>query len=61
MLTIAGGADSIIDGPAPVKTIPSHFSEVKPASQRDVELVFGKEMRRNFTSARRLDMETRFA
>ena len=59
MLTIAGGTESIIEGPAPVKTMPSHFSEVKPASQRDVELVFGKEDDKKFYIGTPLDMETK--
>jgi uncharacterized protein len=59
MLTIAGDAESIIEGPAPVKTIPSHFSEVKEASQRDVELVFGKEDEKKFYIGTPLDMETK--
>ena len=43
MLTIGGGVNELIEGPQPVKTVPTHFSLVKLASQRDVELVFGGE------------------
>ncbi|GBF79611.1 helicase HerA domain-containing protein [Aphanothece sacrum] len=44
----------------PVKTIPSHFSQVYEASERDFRLVFGWEddqTRRNFTIGKPLDME----
>ncbi|MFC1965285.1 HAS-barrel domain-containing protein, partial [Chloroflexota bacterium] len=33
MLTIGGDAESLIEGPQPVKTVPSHFSTVNLASQ----------------------------
>ncbi len=32
MLTISGDVENIIDGPRPVKTVPSHFSAVNLAS-----------------------------
>ncbi|MCT7957024.1 helicase HerA domain-containing protein [Laspinema palackyanum] len=44
----------------PVKTIPSHFSQVYDASERDFRLVFGWEddpHRRNFAIGQPLDME----
>lgn len=44
----------------PVKTIPSHFSQVYEASERDFSLVFGYEddpTRRNFAIGKPLDME----
>ena len=41
MLTIGGDVVSLVEGPQPVKTVPSHFSVVNLASQSDVELVFG--------------------
>ncbi|MCT7981683.1 ATP-binding protein [Laspinema sp. A4] len=44
----------------PVKTIPSHFSQVHDASERDFRLVFGWEddpHRRNFAIGQPLDME----
>jgi len=57
-LTI-GGATSTIEGPQPVKTVPSHFSPVYLASDRDIELVFGKEDRERFWIGNPLDMETK--
>jgi len=58
-LTIGGDAASIVDGPQPVKTVPSHFSPVCLASDRDIELVFGKEDRERFWIGNPLDMETK--
>ena len=58
-LTIGGEADSLLEGPQPVKTVPSHFSTVNLASQQDVELVFGKEDEKRFYIGTPLDMETR--
>jgi len=59
MLTLGSTADEIIEGPKPVKTIPSHFSVVKTASQQDVEMVFGKEEEGRFYIGTPLDMETK--
>jgi len=36
MLTIGGDDAGLIEGPQPVKTVPSHFSAVRTASQQDV-------------------------
>jgi len=58
-LTIGGDVASLIEGPQPVKTVPSHFSVVNLASQRDVELVFGKEDKERFYIGTPLDMETK--
>jgi len=58
-LTIGGDVASLIEGPQPVKTVPSHFSVVNLASQRDVELVFGKEDEKRFYVGTPLDMETK--
>ena len=58
-LTIGGDATSIIEGPQPVKTVPSHFSTVNLASERDMELVFGKEDNERFWIGNPLDMETK--
>jgi len=59
-LTIGGGdVATLIEGPQPVKTVPSHFSVVNSASQRDVELVFGKEDKDRFYIGTPLDMETK--
>jgi hypothetical protein len=59
MLTISGDVTSIIEGPQPVKTVPSHFSAVNLASDRDMELVFGKEDNERFWIGNPLDMETK--
>jgi len=58
-LTISSDAVSILEGPQPVKTVPAHFSMVKLASQRDVELVFGSEDEKQFYIGTPLDMETK--
>jgi DNA helicase HerA-like ATPase len=59
MLTIGGDAASILEGPQPAKTVPAHFSGVKLASQRDVEIVFGAEDEKRFYIGTPLDMETK--
>jgi DNA helicase HerA-like ATPase len=59
MLTIGGDAETILEGPQPVKTIPGHFSVVRLASESDMELVFGKEDRQRFHIGNPLDMETK--
>ncbi len=59
MLTISGNAADLLEGPQPVKTVPSHFSSVNLASQRDIELVFGGEDERKFYIGTPLDMETK--
>jgi hypothetical protein len=58
-LVIGGDVASLIEGPQPVKTVPSHFSVVSLASQRDVELVFGSEDEKRFYIGTPLDMETK--
>jgi len=58
-LIIGGDADAILEGPQPVKTIPSHFSAVKLATQEDVELVFGTEDEKRFFIGNPLDMEVK--
>ena len=58
-LTIGGDVASLLEGPQPVKTVPTHFSVVNLASQRDVELVFGSEDERKFYIGTPLDMETK--
>ncbi|MDD2471738.1 MAG: ATP-binding protein [Dehalococcoidales bacterium] len=57
-LTI-GGDESLLDGPQPVKSIPSHFSPVLLANEADIELVFGKESKENFSIGNPLDMEVK--
>jgi len=59
MLTISGDADSLTEGPHPVKTVPTHFSAVNLATQQDVELVFGGEDEKRFYVGTPLDMETK--
>ncbi|MFC2072034.1 helicase HerA domain-containing protein [Chloroflexota bacterium] len=58
-LTIGGDVTSLIEGPQPVKTVPSHFSTVNLASEEDIELVFGKEDKERFWIGNPLDMETK--
>jgi hypothetical protein len=58
-LTLGGDVTSVIEGPQPVKTVPSHFSTVNLASEQDIELVFGKEDKERFWIGNPLDMETR--
>jgi len=58
-LTIGGDAGAVLEGPQPVKTVPSHFSTVNLASDQDMELVFGKEDAERFWIGNPLDMETR--
>ena len=58
-LTIGSDVAGLIEGPQPVKTVPSHFSVVNLASQRDVELVFGEEDEKRFYVGTPLDMETK--
>ncbi len=55
MLTIGGAAE----GPQPVKTVPSHFSDVEEATQSDVEMIFGTEDDKKFYIGTPLDMETK--
>jgi len=59
MLSIGSDVASLIKGPQPVKTIPSHFSAVCSATQQDIELVFGKEDGKRFYIGTPLDMETK--
>jgi DNA helicase HerA-like ATPase len=58
-LVIGGDAAAMLEGPQPVKTVPSHFSAVKLATQEDVELVFGTEDEKRFSIGTPLDMETK--
>jgi len=59
MLTIGGDADTTVEGPQPVKTIPAHFSAVNLASEQDMESVFGEEDSQRFFIGNPLDMETK--
>jgi DNA helicase HerA-like ATPase len=58
-LVIGGDAAAMLEGPQPVKTIPSHFSAVKLSTQEDVELVFGTEDEKRFFIGNPLDMEVK--
>lgn len=58
-LVISGDVSRVSEGPQPVKTVPSHFSLVTLASDRDMELVFGKEDKERFWIGNPMDMETR--
>ncbi|MDO8567701.1 MAG: ATP-binding protein [Dehalococcoidales bacterium] len=59
MLTMGSDAESLVQGPMPVKTIPSHFSSVTLASDSDIEIIFGKEDKSRFWIGNPLDMETK--
>ncbi len=58
-LVIAGEASALLEGPQPVKTIPSHFSQVLLSSQADINKVFGEEDKDRFFIGTPLDMETK--
>ncbi len=58
-LTIGADAGSVVEGAQPVKTIPSHFSIVKEASDADIESIFGKESKENFWIGNPMDMEVK--
>jgi DNA helicase HerA-like ATPase len=58
MLTI-GDATSVVPGPQPVKTVPSHFSNVNLATDADMASVFGGEDRERYWIGNPLDMETK--
>jgi uncharacterized protein len=47
------------EGPVAAKTIPAHFSRTYTASERDVEMVFGKEDEGHFWIGNPLDMDTK--
>ena len=61
MLTLSNSEDPTmaLDGPQPAKTVPAHFSTAAPASDRDIELVFGTEDETHFWIGNPLDMETK--
>jgi DNA helicase HerA-like ATPase len=58
-LIIGGEASAMLEEPKPAKTIPPHFAPVFLASERDIELVFGREDEKNFYIGTPLDMETK--
>jgi DNA helicase HerA-like ATPase len=47
------------EGPVAAKTIPAHFSRTYAASERDVEVVFGREDEQHFWIGSPLDMNTK--
>jgi DNA helicase HerA-like ATPase len=57
-LTI-GEVKTVVEGSQPVKTIPSHFSPVKLATDNDIEQVFGRESESHFWVGNPLDMEVK--
>ena len=59
VISSADDPTMMLDGPQPAKTVPSHFSQVSPASSEDVELVFGAPDREHFWIGNPMDMETR--
>jgi len=59
LLTIGGDAESLLQGPQPVKTVPAHFSAVHDAGEEDVAQVFGQVEEKQFYIGTPLDMETR--
>jgi len=58
-LVIGDATQANPNTPQPVKTIPSHFSQVRLSSDSDIELVFGKEDDKKFWIGNPLDMETK--
>jgi len=58
-LTMGGDALSLLEGPQQVKTVPTHFSVVREASEQDVERVFGQVEEKQFYIGTPLDMETK--
>ena len=59
ILATADDPSAMLDGPQPAKTVPAHFSQVSPASDEDVELVFGAPDRSHFWIGNPMDMETK--
>ncbi len=47
------------DSPVAAKTVPSHFSQAFPASQEDVQLIFGQDDDRHFWIGNPLDMDAK--
>lgn len=58
-MVLGGDAASMLLGPQPVKSIPSHYSNVEEATDRDIEMVFGGEDEGKFYIGNPLDMETK--
>ncbi|MDR9459841.1 MAG: ATP-binding protein [Dehalococcoidia bacterium] len=58
-LTLGGDAMSLLEGPQPVKTVPTHFSVERESSEEDVARVFGQVEEKQFYIGTPLDMETK--
>jgi len=56
-LYMGSDAISLLDGPQPVKTVPSHYSKVRSATEADMERIFGAEGAKHFYVGNPLDME----
>jgi DNA helicase HerA-like ATPase len=56
MLTLPLGEVGTLEGPQPVKTIPTHFAPVNPAQPGDVAAVFGQEDDTHFPIGTPVDM-----
>jgi uncharacterized protein len=56
LLRVAGTADA---APEPVKTVPSHFSEVRDATQTEVAQIFGEDDASHFVIGSPLDMDVK--
>ncbi|MBI2759936.1 MAG: ATP-binding protein [Chloroflexi bacterium] len=56
LLRVTGTADST---PEPVKTVPSHFSEVRDATQAEVAQIFGEDDSGHFVIGSPLDMDVK--
>lgn len=56
-LTIEYDGGTYVDGPRPVKTVPTHFACVSTAGEEDVSSVFGREDQHHFVIGRPLDMD----
>ena len=56
-LTLGTDALSILEGPQPARSIPAHFAPAYPASDEDINAVFGAEDERHIWIGSPLDME----
>ena len=56
-LTLGSDAISILEGPQPARAIPAHFSPAFPASDSDINAIFGAEDDRHIWIGSPLDME----
>ena len=56
-LALSSDALSILEGPQPARAIPAHFSPAFPASESDINAIFGAEDDRHIWIGNPLDME----